>query len=72
LAASRDAPYMIIRGRAFVAVGVLGLLVILPDGFNLARATMWPGALSGVLMYRRAAHAPVLADQSSKVRSRSA
>jgi hypothetical protein len=26
------------------SVGILGVLVTLPDGYNLARATMWPGA----------------------------
>jgi hypothetical protein len=34
---------------ALAAISVLGLFVILPDGFNLARATMWPGAFAEVI-----------------------
>jgi alpha-1,6-mannosyltransferase len=46
LAAATDRP----RIRTGLAVlCVAGVFVILPDGFNLARATMWPGAFVEVI-----------------------
>jgi hypothetical protein len=42
LAVSTDRPAV---RTALAAVVVLGLFVILPDGFNLARVTRWPGSI---------------------------